>query len=396
MNILAVIQRYHPIIGGSENLAKSHLDYLSVNHNVTVFTTTAKEIQSFWYKDSPRLQQNNNLDNNVKQFDFLVPTDIKYEKEQNSNFPFVNSYPGPFSPQLWNELLLKEINYDLIYVTSFPHDHIIPAYIAAKKWNIPIIITPLMHQEFPEMYLTATKLTMLNSSDAIFVLSESEKKILINQGIDNNKISMIKPALDIISDEKHDKDFSTVKKVVFIGSKSFVKGIIHLIEAMKKVWKNRNDVVLVLIGPDTIEFNEYFKKLPNKIQKKIIDKNITSTKERNNILSSCDMLVLPSKSESFGLVYFEAWLFEKPVIGCNVLPISEIIEDKKNGLLVEFGNVKKLSDAINFLLDNPSICKKYGANGLEKAKPYNSENNLKDFEKKCISIVENFKHKKYS
>ena len=95
MNILAVIQRYYPAIGGSENLAKSYLDYLSKNHKVTVFTTTAKEIQSFWYKDLPRLKQNDELDYTLKRFDFLVPIQIKYKKEQN-NFPFVNNYPGPF------------------------------------------------------------------------------------------------------------------------------------------------------------------------------------------------------------------------------------------------------------------------------------------------------------
>jgi len=402
VNILTIIQRYHPVIGGSEILTKRFMDYLSKKHKVTVFTTTAEDIQAFWNSDTAKITEDSATNYIIKRYDFLTPSEIKFDKNS-LTIPLINNYPGPFSPKLWNDLVLKKIDYDLIYVTSFPYDHIIPAYIAAKKWKIPIIITPLIHQEFPELYLTSMRLTILNNSDAIFVLSKSEKKILVEHGIDENKISLIHPIIDESSTKTaNPEDFreklslsSEDKIILFVGSKSFVKGILNLIEAMKMVWKSKKEPVLILIGPSTEEFDNYFSKLPKNIQKKIRDLGPVDDEIKKNALSSCDIVVLPSKSESFGLVYLEAWSFSKPVIGCNIVPVSEIIVQNKNGILVEFGNVTELCNAINSLIDNPALCKKFGNEGKKKFLSYNSQDTLKDFEQKCKSVIESFKNMKH-
>jgi len=91
----------------------------------------------------------------------------------------------------------------------------------------------------------------------------------------------------------------------------------------------------------------------------------------------------------------EAWSFSKPVIGCNIVPVSEIIVQNKNGILVEFGNVTELCNAINSLIDNPALCKKFGNEGKKKLLSYNSQDALKDFEQKCKSVIESFKNMKH-
>ena len=55
-----------------------------------------------------------------------------------------------------------------------------------------------------------------------------------------------------------------------------MKGIFHLIEAMKIIWEQKHKVNLILIGPDTKEFSEYFGKLSEDTRKKIIDLGITN------------------------------------------------------------------------------------------------------------------------
>ena len=395
MNILAVTQRYYPVIGGTENLAKSFLDYLSKNHSITVYTTNAKDIQSFWFKDLDKVSGNVQLDYDVVRYDFLTPTDIKFD-EKVRNFPFITSYPGPFSPKMWNDLVVKKIDYDLIFVTSFPHDHVIPAYVASKKWKIPLIIMPLIHQEFPELYLNSIKLTMLNNSQAVFVISESEKKILTKNGIDEGKMTVIHPFVHEVSQSpktsfRKKYNIENKKIILFIGSRSFVKGITYLLEVLKQIWKENSDSVLVVVGPSTEKYEEAYSKLPEHIRKRIIDFGIVDEEIKKNVLSECEMLVLPSKSESFGLVFLEAWMHEKPVIGCNLAPVSELVEHKKNGLLVEFGNIEQLKKAILYLLNNPDVSSKFGKNGKNKALKLNSKENLEIFEKKCLSIIEKSK-----
>jgi glycosyltransferase involved in cell wall biosynthesis len=160
---------------------------------------------------------------------------------------------------------------------------------------------------------------------------------------------------------------------------------------MLELWKKRNDLTLMIMGPTTNEFEEYYSKLPKKFQEKIIDLNVTDDQTKYKAIEASDIVVLPSLSESFGLVYFEAWLCEKPVIGCNIEPVSEIINHKQDGLLVRFGINNELVKAISYLVDNPDICKQYGVNGKEKAKLYTLTENLKIFEEKCLSVIKNFK-----
>lgn len=401
MKILCVVQRYYPVIGGAENLMKSIMDYLSQKHDVTVYTTTAKDIEAFWDPTAETTNEENFLNYPLKRFKITTPTDIKFDKDIES-FYIASSHPGPFCPGLWQELVFKKIDYDLIIAASYPYDHIIPAYVAAKKWKIPLIIYPMIHQEFVDLFLNSIKLTMLENADAIIVNTLSEKKILGDLGVSESKISQNYPiTYTIDSNQAEPESFRRkflpkhdAKMVLYAGSKSMVKGIIHLIEAMKKVWHKIPDTYLVIMGPSTKEFDTYFRKLSVKTRKRIIDLGTADEQTKKNAFAACDIFALPSKSESFGIVYVEAWTFGKPVIGCNIASTLEVIDDKKNGLLVEFGNIKQIREAIEFLIKHPAIREEYGRAGKKKASCYTSKDNLKSFEEKCIKVVQAFSNMK--
>ena len=110
MKILTVIQRFYPVIGGSENLTKNLMDYMTKKHKITVYTTSADDIQSFWYAESKKIRTTPNLDYEVKQYDFLIPTEIKHNSDLNK-LPIISNHPGPFSPKLWNDLVIKKIDF---------------------------------------------------------------------------------------------------------------------------------------------------------------------------------------------------------------------------------------------------------------------------------------------
>lgn len=396
MKILCGIQRYYPVIGGSEALTKNLMDYLSIKHEVMIYTSTAYDIGAFWDTNAKKITDDCNLNYPVKRYDILTPTELEYIPTQ--RFFIASSFPGPFLPKMWKDIVINKLDCDLIFATSYPYDHILPMYVASKKWKIPIIIMPLIHQEFPELYLTSMRLSMLNNSDGIFVLSKSEKNYLVLHGIPENKISIIKPPLDLVKWENLDNSsfrnkyaISTkTKLVLFIGSKSFVKGVIHLMDAMKLVWEKGSDSLLILVGPSTREFEEYFKKLPHKFREKIINLGIVNEETKKTIIVSCDVLVVPSKSESFGLVYLEAWICQKPVIGCTINSSKELIENKKDGILVEFGNIIQLCNAIDYLINNKKIREQYGIAGHEKSLQYDSKIVLPQIEEKCLTVVKDF------
>ena len=70
-----------------------------------------------------------------------------------------------------------------------------------------------------------------------------------------------------------------------------------------------------------------------------------------NIIPSCDVLILPSFSESFGLVLIEALACGKPVIGSNVGGITEIITDDV-GLLVDPNKISSIARAIDKMIND--------------------------------------------
>jgi glycosyltransferase involved in cell wall biosynthesis len=71
---------------------------------------------------------------------------------------------------------------------------------------------------------------------------------------------------------------------------------------------------------------------------------------------------VPSSQESFGGVYTEAWNFAKPVIGCSIPAVAEVIADGVDGLLVN-QEAGAIADRICYLLLNPSVAQAMGEAG---------------------------------
>ena len=207
------------------------------------------------------------------------------------------------------------------------------------------------------------------------------------------KIEIIVPGVD--SKEKFDSLVfkrqnhinPSAMSLLFVGLKSKEKGIFTLIEAMKKVWLLEPNINLILIGPSTPDFLHYFSNLDKNFKNKIIDLGITDEITKNTAISACDIFVMPSNSESFGMVILEAWYYKKPVIGCNVSPVNEIVKNRKNGLLINYNSIVDLFDAIMLLLNDSVLRTDLGKNGIAELIKYDWNESCTKFELICSSIL---------
>ncbi len=78
--------------------------------------------------------------------------------------------------------------------------------------------------------------------------------------------------------------------------------------------------------------------------------------------------------ETAGLVIYESFAMGKPVIGTNIGPIPELIENGITGLLYEPGNIDELSMKINYLISNTDKIVEMGKRARRKIeKGYNSD-----------------------
>ena len=78
------------------------------------------------------------------------------------------------------------------------------------------------------------------------------------------------------------------------------------------------------------------------------------------------MVLYPSRAESFGLVFLEAWAFGLPVIGCRVGAIPDVVEHGVSGLLISPDDSEGLAACVSRLIDDPAEAKRLGAEGRRR------------------------------
>ncbi|MGC8873969.1 MAG: glycosyltransferase, partial [Chloroflexia bacterium] len=88
-----------------------------------------------------------------------------------------------------------------------------------------------------------------------------------------------------------------------------------------------------------------------------------SEQEKIALLRACDVYVLPSRYEGFGLPLLEAMACRAPIVASDVPVIHEIVRDGENGLLVPHRNPESLGAALLRLLGDPELRARLVAGG---------------------------------
>lgn len=81
------------------------------------------------------------------------------------------------------------------------------------------------------------------------------------------------------------------------------------------------------------------------------------------ILPNLDLIAHPAAMEGLGVALLQAAACGVPVVACRAGGIPEAVRDGETGLLVEPGDAPALAAAVNRLLDDPRLARRYGATG---------------------------------
>jgi glycosyltransferase involved in cell wall biosynthesis len=162
-------------------------------------------------------------------------------------------------------------------------------------------------------------------------------------------------------------------KFLFIGRLEAEKGIKVLCEAFSQLHKSYPYVKLDVAGWGTLEMD-----LHNKfgLHPGIKFLGIIDGKPKEDVLYSATAVIVPSLVEEvFGLTVVEAFAFGKPVIGCRLGGLPELIRHGETGWLVEAGNIQALTNSMENVIKTDPLslanmtknCMKYSYNfSLEK------------------------------
>lgn len=177
------------------------------------------------------------------------------------------------------------------------------------------------------------------------------------------------------------------KTVLAVGRLSHQKGFDLLIKAWRKVASEKTGWKLQIVGSG--EDDEKLYRLANGLNLRRSLEFIPATKEIESYYQTASFFVLSSRYEGFGIVLEEAMGFGLPCVAfdCKFGP-REIVEDGKNGLLVEPENVTKLARQMLFLIRNEEVRAEYSANALEKARDFTMQKIIVKWENLFSSMLD--------
>jgi N-acetyl-alpha-D-glucosaminyl L-malate synthase BshA len=106
------------------------------------------------------------------------------------------------------------------------------------------------------------------------------------------------------------------------------------------------------------------------------------------LLAICDLFVIPSENESFGLAALEAMACEVPVISSNSGGLPEVNLHGVTGFLSDAGNVQEMAKYAVLLLKNEEMLTQFRANALAQARRFDIENILPRYEEYYREVIE--------
>lgn len=255
-------------------------------------------------------------------------------------------------------------------------------YFVSKRLNIPFIVRPRGSDiNYYSRYVFFKSLIKfpLGKAQVILPVCDRLKNRIIGIGIDKGKVKVIKGGVNhhIFSPIEKNRareilSLDNEKKILlYIGNLVKVKGVKYLIKAIQNIKDKLPDLLVYIIG--TGKEKKSIEKLVGKygLHKSVILKGEVEYKKISLWINACDLLCLPSLSEGYPNVVLEALACATPVVATNVGGIPEIVDNYKQGILVNPGSPYLFSDAIINALG-----RRWEKEGLLNKVKYRSQNKV--------------------
>lgn len=215
-------------------------------------------------------------------------------------------------------------------------------------------------------------LKILRNSDLITVTGAKSKKILIENGITEEKIYILP---NVINMDEYSFDNTIAKEydIAFIGRLTYVKRLDIFFKVISEVVKEIPELKVVMIGD-----GEEMERSRLLVKDFCLNDNVEFLgfrKDINQLINKTKVLLLTSESEGMPSVIIESMACGVPVVSSDVGDIGDIIQDGKNGFLVEkFDDVSSYKNKLIKILSDKKVYKKMSEESLKVRGIHSVEN----------------------
>jgi glycosyltransferase involved in cell wall biosynthesis len=152
---------------------------------------------------------------------------------------------------------------------------------------------------------------------------------------------------------------------LFLGRLTFDKGLVDLAGAFSRVCRSKENIHLLVAGPDEEGMKEKMLSVCSEHRDRIHFYDFTDAPER--FMTAADVFCMPSYREGFGIVVIEAGAAGIPSIGTRIYGVVDAIEDNVTGYLYASGNAEELAEKMLKMIDEPSVRIEMGRRARERA-----------------------------
>lgn len=203
----------------------------------------------------------------------------------------------------------------------------------------------------------------------------------IRWGIKPEKIGILPYSFNTMNIFPPDEEILKFKKgrkaFLFVGSLYALKGIDLLLKAFHQEFKDNKDWCMILVG--NIKDGSDYQKVINDyhLNDQVLIRGVIPASQITSAYSACDIFVLPSRYDGWGMVVNEAVYCNLPVIASDAVGASEhLVQSEKNGFIFKSGSSDSLAEQMvkykNFQIIsehgkyNSEIFSKYSSDSLSK------------------------------
>ncbi len=385
MRVAWFIHRYAPCRGGAETFARAIIRrWVADGASVDVWTSDAQDL---WYFNDPTRRRldappTESIDGaQVHRFAIRHVPFQRYLKKLISFAPHWPTRCKVASYQPWLPGITRvRGDYDVVVGVGYPFTLFsYAALLTARACGAPLVLVPFLHLGTPgdpvhRAYTQSHQRRLLGCADVVSVQTGIEHRAVQSWGIPDDRIFRLGMAVE--REEVIGGDGRAWRRAQGIGPDQPVvthlatldpnKGTNDLVLAVERLNRDRpgpERIQLALAGVSSPDFESFLTRFGDDRPDWLRLLGRIDDPERADMYDAMDLFAMPSRTDSFGIVFLEAWANGKAVVAADAGGVPDVIDDGRTGLLVPFGQPEQLAKAINDLLVNPTSARAMGEAG---------------------------------
>jgi glycosyltransferase involved in cell wall biosynthesis len=381
MRVLHVTHQYPPAIGGSEKyIADLSEEMVERGHQVDVFASRSLDYRT-WKNELPPRETRNGVD--IFRFRSMQRRDFMWRvlnwslrrygaTRARCYEPFIVIGGGPICPGMFAAMLSRLPAYELVHLNCLVYSHAAYGYAAARWREVPVVVTPHLHTEQEATYGIGYQLEILRGSDHVITVTNAERRFLCGKGLSPWQVTTAGnglrpesyPMRDVVACRRRLGLSEDAFVLLFLGRQVEYKGLKPTLDAFRLLQVRYPHLHFLVVGPET-DFSRSLFADHDQVPR-VTNLGLVSDETRLDALNACDCLVLPSRGEAFGIVFLEAWILGKPVIGPRTSAVSSVIRDGRDGWLVPVDDSGAIAAALKRWIDSPALAAQMGESGRQR------------------------------